>query len=344
MIAPDEPSRRPSAPRVTMQDVARRAGVSTMTVSRALTLPDKVAAETRDRVEEAVRALGYVPDLVAGSLSSGRSRIVAALLSTLANSVFAETVDGLTDTLRSEGYQLLLGTTDYSAATEEVLVRAVLGRRPDGLVIAAGEHTERTRVTLERAGIPLVETWDLPPRPLGFAVGFSNVEAGRTMTEALAGWGYRRIAFAGGDPDDSLRGRLRRDGYLDALSRLARAPIDVPAGPGPKSMPEGAAAVRSLLERGDRADALFCVSDQVAAGALAECRRRGVEVPGDLAIVGFGDFDIAGDDALELTTVRVPKWEIGARAAELLIACLAGKEVRTPVVDLGFEIVRRRTA
>lgn len=339
-----EAQRRPPGSRVTMQDVARRAGVSTMTVSRALTMPGKVAGETRERVEAAVRELGYVPDLIAGSLSSGRSRIVAALVSTLANAVFAETVDGLTDTLRSHGYQLLLGTTDYSAATEEALVRAVLGRRPDGLVIAAGEHTERTRSSLERAGIPIVETWDLPPRPLGLAVGFSNVEAGRAMSEALAGWGYRRIAFAGGDPDDSLRGRLRRDGYLQALRSLGLTPIELAIGPGPKAMPAGASAVRALLERGSDADALFCVSDQVAAGALAECRRRGIEVPGRLAIVGFGDFDIAGDDALELTTVRVPKYEIGARAASLLVELLAGNEVRTPVVDLGFEIVRRKTA
>jgi LacI family gluconate utilization system Gnt-I transcriptional repressor len=339
-----EAPRRPPGGRVTMQDVARRAGVSTMTVSRALTMPGKVAGETRERVEAAVRDLGYVPDLIAGSLSSGRSRIVAALVSTLANAVFAETVDGLTDTLRSHGYQLLLGTTDYSAATEEALVRAVLGRRPDGLVIAAGEHTELTRSSLERAGIPIVETWDLPARPLGLAVGFSNVEAGRAMSEALAGWGYRRIAFAGGDPDDSLRGRLRRDGYLQALRRLGLAPIELAIGAGPKAMPTGASAVRTLIERGSDADALFCVSDQVAAGALAECRRQGIEVPGRLAIVGFGDFDIAGDDALELSTVRVPKYEIGARAASLLVELLAGHEVRTPVVDLGFEIVRRKTA
>lgn len=339
-----EAQRRPPPGRVTMQDVARRAGVSTMTVSRALTMPGKVADETRLRVEAAVRELGYVPDLIAGSLSSGRSRIVAALVSTLANAVFAETVDGLTDTLRSHGYQLLLGTTDYSAETEEALVRAVLGRRPDGLVIAAGEHTERTRSSLERAGIPIVETWDLPPRPLGLAVGFSNVAAGRTMTEALAGWGYRRIAFAGGDPADSLRGRLRRDGYRQALGALDRPPIELAVGPGPVTMPAGAGAVRTLLREGSEADALFCVSDQVAAGALAECRRRGIEVPGRLAIAGFGDFDIAGDDALELTTVRVPKYEIGARAAALLVELLAGNEVQTPVVDLGFEIVRRKTA
>jgi LacI family gluconate utilization system Gnt-I transcriptional repressor len=330
--------------RVTMLAVARRAGVSTMTVSRALTSPDKVAEATRARIARAVRELGYVPDLVAGSLSSGRSRIVAALVSTLANSVFAETVDGLSDGLQGHGYQLLLGSTDYSATTEEALVGAVLGRRPDGLVIASGEHTRATISALERAGIPIVETWDLPAEPVDLAVGFSNRDAGRAMTRALADWGYRRVAFAGGDPDDSLRGRLRHDGYRSALQRLARAPIDVAMGAGPKAMASGAAAVRTLLEQAPEADALFCVSDAVAAGALLECRRRGLAVPDRLAIVGFGDFDIAGDDALELTTVRVPKYEIGARAAALLIQRMQGQAVEPPSVDLGFEIVRRRTA
>ncbi|HEX6143689.1 MAG TPA: LacI family DNA-binding transcriptional regulator [Geminicoccaceae bacterium] len=339
-----EAERSSDGARITMQDVARRAGVSTMTVSRALAAPDKVAEATRERVRTAIRDLGYVPDLVAGSLSSGRSRIVAALVSTLANSVFAETVDGLTAGLRAHGYQLLLGSTDYSAEAEEALVRAVLGRRPDGLVIAAGEHTAATRLALERARIPIVETWDLPDRPLGLAVGFSNVDAGRAMTEALAGWGYRAIAFAGGDPADSLRGRLRRDGYLAALRRLGRTPIEIAAGPGRKAMAAGAAAVRTLCDRDARADALFCVSDPVAAGAMMECRRRSIAVPDELAIVGFGDFDIAGGDALELTTVRVPKYEIGARSAAILIEALAGQPVGAPVVDLGFEIVRRRSA
>lgn len=335
---------RIAAARVTMQDVARHAGVSTMTVSRALTAPDKVAQATRERVRRAVDQLGYVPDLVAGSLSSGRSRVIAALVSTLANSVFAETVDGLTAELRGRGYQLLLGSTDYSAEVEEALVRAVLGRRPEGLVIAAGEHTPATREALERAGLPIVETWELPDRPLGYAVGFSNVAAGHDMTMALADWGYRRIAFAGGDPADSLRGRLRQDGYRSAILALGREPVTVATGPGPKAMPAGAGAVRTLVRDEPQVDALFCVSDPVAAGALAECRRRGIEVPGELAIVGFGDFEIAGDDALQLTTVRVPKYEIGQTSACLLIDALDGRPIERPVIDLGFEIVRRASA
>ncbi|MDX1540588.1 MAG: substrate-binding domain-containing protein, partial [Geminicoccaceae bacterium] len=242
------------------------------------------------------------------------------------------------------GYQLLLGSTDYSAETEEALVRAVLGRRPDGLVIAAGEHTAATRDTLERARLPIVETWELPERPLGYAVGFSNVRAGETMTRALADWGYRRIAFAGGDPADSLRGRLRHGGYRRALQGLGLEPVRVAIGSTPQAMPAGAAAVRTLVTGAARADALFCVSDQVAAGALAECRRRGIEVPGDLAVVGFGDFDIAGDDALQLTTVRVPKYEIGQCSAEILIDALDGRPIERPMIDLGFEIVRRASA
>lgn len=330
--------------RVTMQDVARRAGVSTMTVSRALTAPSKVAPMTLERVQEAVRALGYVPDLIAGSLSSGRSRVVAALVSTIANSVFAETVDGLSRRLRQDSYQLLLGTTDYSAITEEALVQAILGRRPDGLVIASGDHTEATLAELSRARIPVVETWDLPAEPIDMAVGFSNLEAGCAMTEALVAFGYRRIAFAGGGVGYSLRGQLRRLGYEQAIGRRGERLRIVPSASDRAAITTGAHAVDDLLERFPDADALFCHSDAAALGALAQCGRRGIRVPEQLAIAGFGDFDIAGDEALELTTVRVPKYEIGACAADILIERMQGRAVAPRIVNLGFEIVRRRTA
>lgn len=327
-----------------MQDVARRAGVSTMTVSRALTTPSKVAPMTLERVQAAVRALGYVPDLIAGSLSSGRSRIVAALVSTIANSVFAETVDGLSRRLRMDNYQLLLGTTDYSAATEEALVKAVLGRRPDGLVIASGDHTAATVAELVRAQIPVVETWELPAEPIDLAVGFSNLEAGQAMTEALAAFGYRQIAFAGGGHGYSLRGQLRRLGYERAIAQSGGHPRFVPSSSDRAAIATGARAVAGLMERFPEADALFCYSDATALGALAECRRRGISVPGQLAIAGFGDFDVAGDEALQLTTVRVPKYEIGARAAEVLIERMRGRPVTQRIIDLGFEVVRRQTA
>lgn len=337
------------APRrwVTMQEVAAAAGVSTITVSRALRSPEKVKAATRARVDAAVRALGYVPDRVAGSLSSRESRLVAALVSTLAGSVFASTVDGLSAVLREAGHQLLLGTTDYSRDSEETLVATALGRRPDGIVLTSGDHTPAARAMLAGAGIPIVEIWELPDAPIDMAVGFSNTEAGRAIARFLHDTGRRRIGFVGGPgPEEGdRRGRLRRDGYAAALAELGLGPPRwVSDGREDSIVERGARSLAALLERWPDTDAVFCSSDAAALGALGEARRRGITVPETLAIAGFGDFEFAGEAGLGLTTVRIPGHAIGAEAGRLLLARKRGEPVPEPVRDLGFEVVRRGTA
>lgn len=338
-------NRTPSAPAwPTMQDVARRAGVSPMTVSRALKDPDKVARETRERIASVIAELGYVPDRLAGGLSSRRSGLIAALVSTLTNSIFAPTVDGLTEAVRRAGYEVLLGSTDYSMASEEALISAALSRRPDGLLLTGSLHTAGARRLLQNAGVPVVETWDLPREPVDMVVGFSNLEASRQMTRALRAFGYRRIAFIGGGSEENTRGRLRLEGYLRARSELGLPEgLVVPTSEIP-SIIDGARGVAALLESGAQADAAFCVSDAVAAGALFECRRRDVAVPAQLGIAGFGDFEIAHEGALDLTTVRIPGHEIGERAGAMLIARIEGEPAGPPVVDVGFEVIRRSSA
>ncbi len=184
-----------------MEDVARRAGVSQMTVSRALRTPDKVAPATRAKIAAAVAELDYVPDLVAGGLAARRSRLVAVIVSTLENSIFAATVQGLSTVLREQGYAVLLGASDYSREGEEQLLRAVLGRRPDGIVLTDAVHTQSARRLLRAAGIPVVETWELPAAPLDLAVGFSNLAAGRAMIRGASRLGlpaYRVPRHRGG--------------------------------------------------------------------------------------------------------------------------------------------------
>jgi LacI family transcriptional regulator, gluconate utilization system Gnt-I transcriptional repressor len=328
----------------TMQDVAQRARVSPMTVSRVLNEPDKVAPGTRERVRAAITELGYVPDRLAGGLSSRRSGLITALVSTLTNSIFAPTIDGLTTTVRRAGYEVLLGSTDYSMAGEEALISAALSRRPDGLMLTGTIHTEAARVLLQNAGVPVVETWDLPKHPVDMAVGFSNLEAGRAMTRALQGYGYRRIAFIGSGGEQDVRGRLRLEGYRRAIvGPGTHDPIVIETREGP-SISDGAQAMARLLETHPNADAAFCGSDAIAAGALLECRRRRVAVPECMAIAGFGDFEIAPETALDLTTVRIPGHDIGERAGTMLIAAIRGERVDAPVVDVGFEVIRRSSA
>jgi len=330
---------------VTMQDVAREAGVSAMTVSRVLKVPAKVAPPTRHRVEAAIARLGYVPDSVAGALSSGRSRLVAAILSTLGGSIFVSTVAGLGETLRARGHQLLLGTTDYSQESEEALLAATLGRRPDGLVLTSGVHTEDARAMLGHAAIPVVELWELPETPIDMAVGFSNHAAGQAMTRFLFELGYRRIAFLGALGPEDRRGRARFDGYAEAVTELGIGPTrEIGLGAPTSPIEHGARSLPMLLERWPECDAVFCASDAMALGVFMEAMRRGVAVPGQLAIAGLGDFEYAGDHGLGLTTLAIPGERMGREAARLLLARKDGAAPPGTVVDVGFEPVRRATA
>ncbi len=330
---------------VTMADVAHRAGVSAMTVSRVLQEPARVKAATRDRVEAAIEALGYVRHAGAGALASKESRLVAALVSTLGGSIFTSTIAGLGAELRAAGHELLLGTTDYSPASEEALLEATLGRRPDGLVLSTDRHTARARGLLRRAKAPVVEIWQLPERPLDMAVGFSNRAAGRAITTALVEWGYRRIGFVGALGADDHRGKRRHQGYAEVLADRSLGPARTAASEAASaSIADGAGGLRRLLERWPDCDAVFCGSDPIAFGAISEAARTGIWVPEDLAVVGFGDFDFAGEAGLGLTTVRIPGERIGREAARLILARKTGEALASTVIDVGFEIVRRRSA
>jgi LacI family gluconate utilization system Gnt-I transcriptional repressor len=337
-------ARRSSSVPARMADVATRAGVSAITVSRALRTPDKVSPAVRARIDAAIRSLGYVPNLAAGTLKSQRSRIVAAIVPTLANSIFAETVEGMTEILRQHGYQLLLGNAGYSPETEEALVAAFLGRQPDGLILTGVQHTARLRKQLRAARVPVVETWELTDTPIDMIVGFSNFEAARRLTMALVERGYRRIAFAGVDPAAEPRSGRRQAGYCAALAAHGRDPVIVTvAEESGLTIRSGAHTMARVLADRPDVDAVFFANDFLALGALMECARRGIAVPTKMAIAGFGDFEVAQAVIPALTTVRIPGRDIGRRAAALLVDRLLGRD-GADAVDLGFEIVLRDSA
>jgi LacI family gluconate utilization system Gnt-I transcriptional repressor len=334
----------------TMADVARLAGVSTMTVSRLLANPAAVSGETGERIRQAIERLGYVTDRVAGSLSSRRTGFVAAVLPTLANTNFADTAHGLTEALRPRGYQLLIGYTMYDMHEEERIVRAMLARRPEALVLAETLHTKATTQLLLGAGIPIVETWEQPERPVDRAVGFSNAEAGRAAARHLIELGHRRIAALGPADDGPAcdqRAMRRLDGFAAMLREAGLSDeLVIRDGPTPFSFAEGAAALARLLERAADVTALFAVSDLSAVGALMECQRRGVGVPDRLSIMGFGDFEIGRVCVPSLTTVGVDARAIGEEAGRLILELLdadqvAGSLTRPAALDLGFVVIER---
>jgi LacI family transcriptional regulator, gluconate utilization system Gnt-I transcriptional repressor len=309
-----------------MKDVAREVGVSVMTVSRAFKRHASVSDETRERILKTAERMGYVFDSTAANLRSQRSGFVAVTIPSLNNANFAETLGGLTDGLHETGLEVLLGYSNYDMDEEERLIEQLLRRRPEAIVVTGGQHTEKSRRLLLNSGIPVVETWDLPPDPIGHVVGFSNAGAMETLIGHLVAQGYERIAFIGGDTDGDTRGADRRRGFVEALKKRGLdASRLIGAGQPPISMREGATAMAHLLESFPDTQAVVCVADLSAFGAMTECMRRGVRVPADMAIAGFGAFEISAVCVPTITTIDPRARDIGSRTADLISGLLRGK-------------------
>jgi len=323
-----DPEKNTTPPR--MADVAKLAGVSKMTVSRVLAGRD-VSERTQKKVQLAIDSLGYLPDASAGTLSSGRSEFIVALVPSLVSSNFADTVRGLNDIVSEHGLCLLLGDTDYHLEQEALLVRTLLRHRPVGVMLTGCSHLEITRKLLRQAGVPVVETWDIPEDPIEQSVGFSNTEAAAAMVRHLHERGYRRIGYIGGASVLDHRGQQRQAGYLQAVASLGLdGPRLVEHGESPITMSHGGESVRLLLQKWPDTDAVMCVSDLSAFGAIMECHRQGLKVPEDVAIAGFGDFEVSRYCTPTITTVSVDPYGIGRRAGQLLLASAKAQREHLP--------------
>jgi LacI family gluconate utilization system Gnt-I transcriptional repressor len=208
----------------TLRDVANAANLATITVSRALRGSPLVTAETRARIDEIAKLLGYLPNQVASSLKSRRTGLIAVIVPTVSGSVFAETIDSLSATLHQTGYQFMIGESSYDMAREHEVVRALMVRRPDGAIIVGVNHSAATRELLSSLNVPVVEIWDMVDDAIDSVVGFSNRDAARDFTTRLIARGYRRFALASGPMDSSNRAARRAEGHRAALAEK-RLPI-----------------------------------------------------------------------------------------------------------------------
>jgi LacI family transcriptional regulator, gluconate utilization system Gnt-I transcriptional repressor len=326
---------------VTLHDVARLANVAPMTASRALSTPGRVSADVLARVAEAVRSTGYVRNHAAGGLASARSRLVAAVVPTIAGPVFLQTVQALTAALADHGYQLMLGQSGYVDSREDALLEAIIGRRPDGIILTGVMHSPEGRRRLLAARIPVVETWDLTPTPIDMLVGFSHEAVGREVAAFLHARGRRRLAVVAGDDE---RSRRRHAAFGAAARAHGLADPQAIVVPAPTTLGSGRAALGELLQRPEGVDAVFCSSDLLALGVLTEARVRGLAVPARLAVVGFGDNEFAADLEPALTTVRIDSAAIGRQAARFIVDRAEGTPVVERVVDVGFTIRDRASA
>ena len=359
------PRQRRGHGRVTLEEVATQAGVTSITVSRFLREPQRVAPATAERIRVALQATGYLPNKQAGQLASGRSRIVAAIIPSIANSIFAETVQGLSDGLQPAGYELLLASTGYSMEREEEQIRALLGWFPSGLIVTGRHHTPAALAMLRAAvaaGTPVVEVWDLQPAaanaaspqagftPAGFTqagftqVGFNHERVGRAMAEHLLSLGHTALAYVDSGVAEDFRAHERGAGF-QAAARAAGAKVRLVRAPKGEAIASGRLALAALLD-GQRpiVSAAAFANDHLACGAILEAGARRIGVPGDLALMGFGDFPISAQLSPALTTVSPPRYQIGHQAAGLLLASFDGGEV-VAQRELPWELqVRQSTA
>lgn len=329
-MAERQTGRKAGTGRPTMKDVGALAGVSVMTVSRALSMPDRVSPETLSKVQRAVLQTGYVPDQNAGALSSKRSRIVALSLPTLANVNFADLAEGISEVLLPAGYQPLIGHSGHSLEKEEELVRIMLARRPDAFVLVGTAHSRETSRMLHASGITVIETWEQTDNPIDLCIGFSNRRAGEVAAEHLASLGHLRLAAIGGSLDADLkdyRGEQRLRGFQEATRRLGLpAPLIIRQAQVPIRHGQGADSMARLLREHPEVSAVFAISDTMAFGALMECHRQGVAVPGRMSLLGFGDFDIAAQCVPGLSTIAVAPREMGRIIGERILRRMDGAE------------------
>jgi LacI family gluconate utilization system Gnt-I transcriptional repressor len=320
--------------------VAQAAGVSPMTVSRALRGERAVDAGLVARVRSAALKLGYVPDPAARALASRHSSQVVVLIPMLSNALFVDLLEAVQRTLRPAGYQMLMGVTHYDPSEEEHLLREQLLHRPAGLLVTGLERHEATRALIAQSGVPCVHLMEASGTPGIYSVGFSQLEAGAEMTRHLLQRGRRRIAFAAAQLDprtlqrlEGWRRELRAAGlYEPSLEWL---------NPAPSSMALGARMFEQIMGQQPAVDAVFFCNDDLAQGALLAALRLGVAVPDRVAMAGFND--LTGSDQMlpPLTTVRTPRAEIGTAAARMLLALMNGESVASPCVDLGYEVLVR---
>lgn len=332
---------RPSLGRSRLEDVAAAAGVSMATASRALRQPQLVADATRQRVDAAVRQLGYIRDAAAGNLASGRTGQIAVVVPSFGTTAFMSTINGVSDYILPLGFQLVLSDTKLSGDNEAKLIASLLSSRVDAMVLTDVVQSKAARAMLEAARIPVVETWSLSTRPIDMNVGFDNRAAGRAATQHLVDQGRRRLGMICGSLAQNKRARDRRQGFLDAVRLNGFDAAPIVELPHPFHWADSAHALAALVARRPDLDGVFCSGDTFAAGALFGAQRRGWKVPEQIALVGLGDLELNEHVVPSISTVQVPGAEIGRISAEMVVRRLRGEVLTTKRVNTGFTLVAR---
>lgn len=332
-----------SAPRrtLTLRDVSDASGVSEMTVSRVLRNRGDVADATRQRVLEAARTLGYVPNKIAGALASQRVNLVAVIIPSLSNMVFPEVMTGVSEVLDGTGLQPVVGVTNYSPTREEEVLYEMLSWRPSGVILAGLEHTSAALAMLGNADIPIVEIMDVDGVAVDSAVGISHRRAGRQMAEAIIAAGYRRIGFLGTMMPHDHRARKRLEGFEEALHKAGLSLADREFYSGGSALLKGREMTAAILKRSPDLDFLYFSNDMIGAGGLLYCLHEGIDVPGKVGLAGFNGVDLLDGLPRRLATMDACRLQIGRIAAEIIAGKRPGDVIElSPKLEPGDTIRR----
>ncbi len=324
--------------RITIQEVARLAGVSTATVSRVLSRPEVVRNQTREQVMMAITQLDYQPDAAARALASGRTHTVGCVIPTLDHAIFARSTQAMQTTLAQAGYQLLVASHEYNPVTEFELVRALQQRGVDSLVLVGTDHAPRLWQALIDWRKPTLLTWSCDPRLP--SLGFDNEGAARMAATHLLKLGHRRIGVISGLTAHNDRARSRIDGVRKSLTQ---AGLSLPANFVTEqafNLEGGRLGLQQLMRLRHKPTAIFCGNDLLAVGAMLEAERMGLDVPSDLSICGIDNLEISEAINPGLTTVSLPTQDLGRIAAQYMLSAISGEVIAAKSL-LPFELLVR---
>ncbi|MBO9463957.1 LacI family DNA-binding transcriptional regulator [Tropicibacter sp. R15_0] len=333
---------------LTLRDVSEASGVSEMTVSRVLRNRGDVSQATREKVLEAAKALGYVPNKIAGALASQRVNLVAVIIPSLRNMVFPEVMSGISKVLEETELQPVVGVTDYMPEKEERVLYEMLSWRPSGVIIAGLEHTDASRAMLKASGIPVVEVMDTDGKPIDSAVGISHRRAGREMAKAILKQGYERIGFMGTKMPLDHRARKRFEGFTEALAKEGVEVVDQEFYSGGSALAKGREMTEAMLSRDPELDFLYYSNDMIAAGGMLHLLDKGIDIPGEIGLAGFNGVELLQGLPRQLATMDACRTEIGTRAAQIIAARVENPDIEldkivelTPTIAFGDTLKRR---
>jgi LacI family gluconate utilization system Gnt-I transcriptional repressor len=316
---------------LTLRDVSEASGVSEMTVSRVLRNRGDVSAVTREKVLESAKALGYVPNKIAGALASQRVNLVAVIIPSMSNMVFPEVMTGISQVLETTELQPVIGITDYLPEKEESVLYEMLSWRPSGVIIAGVEHTDASRKMMENAGIPIVEIMDTDGLAIDSMVGISHRRAGRKMAEAILKHGYQRIGFMGTQMPLDHRARKRYEGFTEALAKKGVEITDSAFYSGGSALLKGREMTQAMLERNPDLDFIYYSNDMIGAGGLLWLLEQGIDVPGQIGLAGFNGVELIEGLPKRLATMDACRQEIGQKAAQIIAARWEENADQSPV-------------